>query len=105
MRISGWNRFHCLDLNPIIRIALYQTIRSSLVTSYKKNEKSKKTFLFNLAEDKEELHDRSVDKKDIVIELSRLLQEWEQTQFIKPRWPSGADVLVNVNGHMFYFPT
>lgn len=68
------------------------------------NEKSKKTFLFNLDEDREELHDRSTEEKDIVNDLSRQLQQWEQTQFIKPKWPSGADVLVNVNGYKFYFP-
>ena len=69
------------------------------------NQKDKKTFLFNLAEDREELHDRSTGNAAIIMELQNLLKEWEKTQFIQPKWPSGADVLVNVNGQKFYFPT
>jgi len=69
------------------------------------NEKDKKTFLFNLAEDREELHDQSANKADIDRDLLKMLQQWEQTQCIKPKWASGADVLVNVNGQRFYFPT
>jgi arylsulfatase A-like enzyme len=69
------------------------------------NKKSKKTFLFNLATDREELHDLSAGHADIIRELSKELEQWEKTQCIQPRWPSGADVLIDVGGETFYFPT
>jgi arylsulfatase A-like enzyme len=69
------------------------------------NIKSKKAFLFNIADDREELHDRSADQPTIVKDLLNALTQWEQTQFIQPQWPSGADVLIDVNGEFFYFPT
>ncbi len=68
------------------------------------NEKSKKTFLFNLGTDREELHDLSARNPAIVKELLNELKQWEQTQFIQPRWRSDADLLIDVNGEKFYFP-
>ena len=68
------------------------------------NKKSKKTYLFNIAVDREELHDRSVEQPAIVKELQDALKQWEQTQCIKPQWPSGADVLISIDGELFYFP-
>jgi arylsulfatase A-like enzyme len=69
------------------------------------NEKSKKTWLFNLGNDREELHDLSKQYPNKVNELQKELDRWEKAQFIKPRWKSSANVLIDVNGEMIYFPT
>jgi len=69
------------------------------------NKKNKKTYLFNLASDIGELHDLSKQYPAKVNELKQQLQQWENTQFIKPRWKSGADVLINVDGEVVWFPT
>jgi arylsulfatase A-like enzyme len=69
------------------------------------NTKSKKTYLFNLVNDREELHDLSTQNPGKVNELQKELEQWEKAQFIRPRWKSGADVLIDVNEEMIYFPT
>lgn len=69
------------------------------------NKKNKKTYLFNLANDISESHDLSKQYPAKVNELKRQLEQWENTQFIKPRWKSGADVLIDVNGEVVWFPT
>jgi len=69
------------------------------------NEKNKITYLFNIAEDREEKHDLSSSRRDIVKELQLALKEWEKNNSIPPSWPSSADVLVEVNGKWFRFPS
>jgi len=69
------------------------------------NEKSKKTFLFNLSADIGELQDLSADNPEKVKELKKELDQWEKSQTRDPSWPSGADVLIDVGGEEFYFPT
>lgn len=69
------------------------------------NNKNKIVLLFNLAVDREELHDLSKQYPEKLKELQKQLQQWEDEQCIKPRWKSGADVLIDVNGEMIYFPT
>ncbi len=69
------------------------------------NTKSKKTFLFNLKADKEELHDLKDLQPAKVQELQHDLPQWEKTQTIKPAWRSAASVLIDVDGEYFWFPT
>ncbi len=69
------------------------------------NKKNKIVYLFNVMDDRGELHDLSKQYPDKVNELKKELQQYENKEFIKPRWKSGADVLINVNGEMIYFPT
>ena len=69
------------------------------------NKKSKKTYLFNLDNDQQEKHDLSKQYPGKVNELKQQLQDWEDDNFIKPRWKSNADVLIDVDGEMIWFPT
>lgn len=69
------------------------------------NKKSKKTYLFNLAGDQQEQHDLSKQYPEKVNELKQQLQNWEDNNFINPRWKSNADVLIDVDGEMIWFPT
>ncbi|PWT70674.1 MAG: sulfatase [Bacteroidetes bacterium] len=69
------------------------------------NEKSKKRFLFDLSKDIEEKNDVSAKMPDKVNELASDLDNWEKTQTVKPAWPSAADVLIDVDGEDFYFPS
>lgn len=69
------------------------------------NGKSKKTYLFNLADDIEEARDVSAEHPEKVKELKDELERWEKTQTVKPAWPSGAGVEIDVRGEEFYFPT
>ena len=69
------------------------------------NKKSNLLYLFNVVNDREEQHDLSKQYPEKVNELQKQLQQWENTQFIKPRWKSGANVLINVDGEMVWFPT
>jgi arylsulfatase A-like enzyme len=69
------------------------------------NEKTKKKFLFNLETDIEEKNDLSSGMPQKVNELMHELDTWEQTQTVKPSWPSSADVLIEVDGEEYYFPT
>jgi len=69
------------------------------------NEKNKKKFLFNLETDIEEKNDLSSLMPQKVGELMHDLDVWEQTQTIKPSWPSAADVLIEIDGEEYYFPS
>ncbi len=69
------------------------------------NEKSKKKFLFNLDADIEEKDDLFSRMPQKVNELMQELDTWERTQTIKPSWPSSADVLIEVDGEEYYFPS
>ena len=69
------------------------------------NEKSKKKFLFDLSKDIEEKNDLSSVYPDKVKELTNELENWEKTQTIKPAWPSVADLLIEVDGEEYYFPS
>jgi arylsulfatase A-like enzyme len=69
------------------------------------NEKNKITYLFNLAEDPAEKYDRSKSRPDKLKELQDALQDWEQKNSVPPLWPSAADVLIEVNGKWFRFPS
>jgi arylsulfatase A-like enzyme len=69
------------------------------------NLKNKKELLFDLSNDIEEKNDLSARHDDKVRELKRLLDQWEKSQTIKPDWPSAADVLIDVGGEEFYFPS
>jgi arylsulfatase A-like enzyme len=69
------------------------------------NEKNKKTFLYNLDNDIEEKHDLSATQPDKVKELRHAVDEWERTQTITPSWPSGADLLIEVDGETYFFPS
>jgi len=69
------------------------------------NGKNNKVFLFNLENDLQEKHDLSADQSAIVTELTNELLQWEKTQTIKPAWPSTADVLIDVDGEKYFFPS
>jgi hypothetical protein len=68
-------------------------------------KKSKKQFLFDLSADMEEKNDLSSRFPDKVNELMRALDDWEKTQTVKPSWPGAADVLIEVKGKDYYFPS
>ncbi len=69
------------------------------------NEKNKATYLFNIATDREEKYDRSRTEPAKLKELMDDLKQWELKNTIDPLWPSAADVLINVNGRWFRFPS
>jgi len=69
------------------------------------NEKNKITYLFNLAEDPGEMHDLSKNQPAKLKELLAALKDWEEKNTITPLWPSAADVLIDVNGKWFRFPS
>jgi arylsulfatase A-like enzyme len=69
------------------------------------NEKNKKKFLFNLETDIEEKKDLSSTMPQKVNELMQELENWEKTQTVKPSWPSFADLLIDVDGEEYYFPS
>ncbi len=69
------------------------------------NEKSKKIYLFDLLNDREESQDVSKKNPLILKEMQDGLKHWEQTQTIQPRWPSAADLKIKVSGKVFYFPS
>lgn len=69
------------------------------------NEKNKITYLFNIAEDREEMYDLSAERPDKLKELSDAMNAWEKKNAISPLWPSAADVLIDVNGKWFRFPS
>lgn len=69
------------------------------------NKKSKKKFLFDLSKDIEEKNDLSSGMPDKVNELMHDLDVWEKTQTVKPAWPSAADVVIEVDGEEYYFPS
>lgn len=69
------------------------------------NEKNKITLLFNLVEDPAEKHDRSKIQPGKLKELQDALKDWEQKNAVPPLWPSAADVLIEVNGKWYRFPS
>jgi arylsulfatase A-like enzyme len=69
------------------------------------NGKDHQKFLFNIDTDIGELTDLSGSRPDIVKQLSLELQQWENTQTVKPAWPSASDVLIDVRGQIIHFPT
>ncbi len=69
------------------------------------NEKNKITYLFNIAEDREEMHDLSGKRPDKLKELKDALNDWEKKNAVPPLWPSAADVLIEVNGKWYRFPS
>ena len=68
------------------------------------NEKSKSKYLFNLENDREELHDLLSSEPAIADQLMKALNNWEKTQTINPAWPSMADILIDVRGKKYFFP-
>jgi len=69
------------------------------------NEKNRITYLYNLTEDPEETKDRSGEFPARVNELRKALTEWEKKNAIDPKWPSTADVLIDVRGKQYRFPS
>ena len=69
------------------------------------NEKNKITWLFNMANDREEKNDLSASRPDKLKELLNALKEWEKKNAIPALWPSAADVIIEVNGKKFRFPS
>lgn len=69
------------------------------------NTKNHKMFLYDITDDEEEKHDRSLEEPAMVKELKKELEHWEKTQTVKPAWPSTADVLIDVDGEIYSFPS
>lgn len=69
------------------------------------NEKNKVHFLFNLADDPGENHDQSKKQPAKLQELKDALKDWEIKNTVPPSWPSAADVLIEVNGKWYRFPS
>ena len=69
------------------------------------NGKNKITYLFNIAEDREEKNNLSVKQPGKLKELQDALKDWEKKNTVPPLWPSAADVLIEVKGKWFRFPT
>ena len=69
------------------------------------NEKNKISFLFNLAADPAEKYDQSEKQPAKLKELQDALKDWEQKNTVPPLWPSAADVLIEVNGTWYRFPS
>jgi len=53
-------------------------------------------------EENTDLSDRLPEK---VIELRKALDDWERKNTIDPKWPSAADVMIDVRGKHFRFPS
>lgn len=69
------------------------------------NEKNKVSYLYNLSDDLEESQDLSEKFPGKVIELRKALIEWEKNNTTDPKWPSAADVMIDVRGKHFRFPS
>ena len=69
------------------------------------NEKQKITRLYNLGNDREEKYDLSTNQPGKLKELLEELKSWEDKNTITPLWPSAADLLIDVNGKWFRFPS
>lgn len=69
------------------------------------NEKNRVKFLFNLLEDPAEKFDRSKTNAAKLKELQEALKDWEEKNSVPPLWPSAADVLIEVNGKWYRFPS
>lgn len=68
------------------------------------NEKNKVTYLFNIADDREEKNDLSSKQPERVKELKEALNEWEKKNTVPPLWPSAADLMIEVKGKWYRFP-
>ncbi len=81
-------------------------VKACLVGEWKLyiNEKNKKIFLFNLSKDPGELQNLASVYPEKTNELQGILKRWEQEQTVKPLWPSGGNVQIDVNGKRFWFP-
>ena len=69
------------------------------------NEKNKITWLFNMANDREEKNDLSASRPDKLKELLNALKEWEKKNAMPALWPSASDLIIDVNGKKFRFPS
>ena len=69
------------------------------------NEKNKITLLFNLAADPAEKYDQAEKEPAKLKELQDALKDWEQQNTVTPLWPSAADVLIEVKGTWYRFPS
>lgn len=69
------------------------------------NEKNKVSYLFNLANDREEKIDLSDKFPEKLSELKKDLKDWEEKNTIPPLWPSAADVMIEVRGKHYRFPS
>jgi len=69
------------------------------------NNMNHSTYLYNLNNDRIEQHDLSREQPAKVKELKAALEQWEKTQTIPPKWPSMADLLIDVDGNIYYFPS
>jgi len=69
------------------------------------NDKNKVSYLYHLANDVEESKDLSDQFPEKVIELRKALIEWEKKNTTDPKWPSAADVMIDVRGKHFRFPS
>lgn len=69
------------------------------------NEKNKVRLLFNLAGDPAEKSDQSKKQPAKLQELEDALKDWETKNSVPPLWPSAADVLIEVNGKWYRFPS
>lgn len=69
------------------------------------NEKNNVRYLFNIKEDREENTDLSKSRSDKLKELSDELDHWEKINTIDPLWPSASDVIIEVNGKKYRFPS
>ncbi|MBK9568820.1 MAG: hypothetical protein IPO53_02035 [Chitinophagaceae bacterium] len=47
----------------------------------------------------------SAKRPDKLKELQNALKDWEKKNAVPPLWPSAADVLIEVNGKWFRFPS
>ena len=69
------------------------------------NEKNKVRLLFDLASDPAEKSDQSKKQPAKLQELEDALKDWEIKNSVPPLWPSAADVLIEVNGKWYRFPS
>lgn len=69
------------------------------------HEKNRIRYLFNLANDPAEKNDQSKQEPARLKELRDALDEWEQKNTVAPRWPSSSDILIEVNGKWYRFPS
>ncbi len=69
------------------------------------HEKNKLQYLFNIATDREETIDLSGSNPGKVKELKDAIRQFEKQNTIKPLWPSAADVIIDVRGKKYKFPS
>ena len=69
------------------------------------NEKQKIIRLYNIATDRAEKYDLAVSQPAKLKELKDALKNWEKKNAIPALWPSAADVLINVKGKWYRYPS